>query len=175
MLPQKINANIKQLSCIQSAAAIPGISGSMGTYIVADPLSQLPAGTQRNDYRQSTLGGDVSYAHGHFQLWSEVILSRFEVPNVGNADSLSYFIEAKYKFNESLFTALRWNQQFFDVVPNGAGGSAAWESRIMRIDTAVGYRFNSQLQLKLQYSYAHENSTATNAEHLLATQVTWRF
>ncbi len=104
-----------------------------------------------------------------------MILSRFEVPNVGNADSLSYFIEAKYKFTESLFGALRWNQQFFDTVANGAGGSAAWDSRVVRIDAAVGYRLNRSLQLKLQYSYGHENSPAPNADHLLATQLTWRF
>lgn len=151
-----------------------GISGSIGAYMTADSAA-LPAGSERDDYQQSTLGFDASYAHGHLQLWSEVILSRFEVPNVGNADSLSYFIEAKYKITESLFAALRWNQQFFDTVPDGAGGNATWESRILRIDTAVGYRLNRSLQLKLQYSYGHENSPAENAEHLLATQLTWRF
>lgn len=151
-----------------------GISGSTGAYMAADSAA-LPAGTERDDFQQSTLGFDASYAHGHLQLWSEVIVSRFEVPNVGNADSLSYFIEAKYKLTESLFAAVRWNQQFFDTVPDGAGGSAVWESRILRIDTAVGYRFNRSLQFKLQYSYGHESSPAANAEHLLASQVTWRF
>lgn len=152
-----------------------GVSGSAGAYIVADPASALPAGSRRQDFQQQALGLDASYAHGHLQLWSEVILSRFQVPNVGNADSVSYFIEAKYKFTESLFGALRWNQQFFDTVANGGGGSAAWESRVMRIDAAVGYRLNRSLQLKLQYSYGHENSPAPNADHLLATQLTWRF
>jgi len=152
-----------------------GLSGSSGAYITADPAGALPAGTRRGDFQQQTLGLDASYAHGHLQLWSEVILSRFQVPNVGNADSLSYFVEAKYKFTESLFAALRWNQQLFDAVPDGRGGSATWESRVMRIDTAIGYRFNRSLQLKLQYSYGHENSPAPNGEHLLATQLTWRF
>ena len=38
---------------------------------------------------------------------------------IGNADTLSYYIEGKYKINSQLFTALRWNQQLYGNVPNG--------------------------------------------------------
>ena len=152
-----------------------GVSGSTGSFIVGDPLGQLPVGDGREDYRQSTLGLDVSYAHGHLQLWSEVIASRFHVPNVGHADTVSYFVEAKYKVTESLFAALRWNQQFFDSISTGAGGRSAWDSQMSRVDLGLGYRLNRHLQFKLQYSFGRENKPGANAENLLATQVTWRF
>lgn len=152
-----------------------GVSGSVGSFIAGDPLSQLPAGGRREDFNQSTLGLDVSYAHRHFQVWGEVIATRFDVPNVGHADSFAYFLEAKYKLTESLFAALRWNQQFFDGISNGAGGRAAWDSMVSRVDVAVGYRWNRHLQFKLQYSLGHEGKLGANAENLLATQVTWRF
>jgi hypothetical protein len=40
---------------------------------------------------------------------------------VGDADSVAYGVEAKYKFTPKFFGALRWNQQFFAAVPDGAG------------------------------------------------------
>ena len=152
-----------------------GVSGSTGAFIVGDPISQLPAGRERDDFRQDTLGVDVSYAHGHLQLWSELIASRFDIPNVGRSGMLSYFVEAKYKVTESLFAALRWNQQFFESIANGAGGRTPWDSEISRVDMAVGFRLNRQLQFKLQYSVGCDRSPAANGGNLLATQVTWRF
>jgi hypothetical protein len=152
-----------------------GTSYSSGAYMLADPNGTLPRGTDRGDFRQDTLGFDASYAHQHFELWGELMLSRFEVPRVGDADTLAYYLEAKYKVTESLFVALRWNQQFFDDVADGSGGSAEWDRDLFRADLAVGYRFNRWLQTKLQYSYGQEHGPNANGDNLLAAQVTWRF
>ena len=143
--------------------------------MLADPNGTLPRGTDRGDFKQDTLGFDASYAHHHFELWGELMLSRFEVPRVGDADTLAYYLEAKYKITESLFVALRWNQQFFDDVPDGRGGEASWDRDLFRADLAVGYRFNRSLQGKVQYSYGHERGPNANGDHLLAAQVTLRF
>ena len=139
------------------------------------PNGTLPRGTDRDDFRQDTVGFDASYAQHHFELWGEVMLSRFEVPRVGDADTLAYYLEAKYKITESLFVAARWNQQFFDDVPDGSGGAATWDRDLFRADFSVGYRFNRSLQTKVQYSYGHERGPNANGDHLLAAQVTWRF
>jgi hypothetical protein len=152
-----------------------GTSYSSGAYMLADPNGTLPRGTDRGDFRQDTLGFDASYAHHHFELWGELMLSRFEVPRVGDADTLAYYLEAKYKITESLFVALRWNQQFFDDVSDGRGGSAEWDRDLFRADFAVGYRFNRWLETKLQYSYGQEQGPNANGDNLLAAQVTWRF
>jgi hypothetical protein len=152
-----------------------GSSFSTGAYMLADPDGTLPRGTDRDDFRQDTLAFDVSYARHHFELWGEVILSRFEVPRVGDADTLAYYLEAKYKITESLFVAARWNQQFFDEVADGRGGEGVWDRDLFRADFSVGYRFNRSLQAKVQYSYGHEGGPNANGDHLLAGQVTWRF
>lgn len=152
-----------------------GASFSSGAYMLADPQQTLPRGTDRGDFTQDTLGFDFRYAHHHFELWGELMLSRFEVPRVGDADTLTYYLEAKYKLTESLFLAARWNQQFFDDVATGKGGEAAWDRDLFRADLAVGYRFNRHVQAKLQYSYGHESGPGANADHVLATQVTFRF
>jgi len=40
---------------------------------------------------------------------------------------------------------------------------------------AVGYRFTSHTQLKLQYSYQHETTGPGSDNHLIAAQLTTRF
>ena len=121
------------------------------------------------------LGQDLGFAWDHWQLWAEVYEARFEVPNVGNADTLGYYLEAKYKFTPSLFAALRWNQQFFADVPDGNGGEQPWGNNLSRLDAAMTYRFTPNTQLKLQYSVQHEDQVDDSISHLVAGQFTLRF
>jgi predicted porin len=135
----------------------------------------LPPGRDINDYREFVLGQDISFAWHHLQLWAEVYEARFEVPNVGDADTLAYYVEAKYKFTPQFSGALRWNQQFFDTISNGFGGNDHWSPDLERIDMAVTYRLATHAQLKVQYSYQHETTPPGKDNHLFATQFTVRF
>ena len=112
---------------------------------------------------------------GHLQVWVEFYEARFQVPRVGNADTLAYYIEAKYKFTPQLFGAIRWNQQLFGDVSDPSGGSIRWSEDLARIDLAAGYRFTSHTQLKFQYSYQRETTGQGNDNHLIAAQLTTRF
>ena len=132
-----------------------GFSGSVGPYLRPEAASSLLLGHSIGDYREILLGQDLSFAWHHFQLWAEVFEARFEVPNVGNADIFSYYIEGKYKITPQLFVALRWNQQLFGTVPDD-DEQMQWGNDISRIDAVVGYRFTNYLQVKLQYSLTHQ-------------------
>ena len=149
-----------------------GANASYGAYML--PHANLPAGSAVGDFKQLTVGPDVSFAWHHLQIWGEAFASRFEVPNVGDVESLAYYLEAKYKFNAAWFGALRWNQQFFDEIPT-AGANERWDRDAWRTDAALGYRFSRHLQAKLQYSYTHENGTLDQGEQLVATQLTLKF
>ena len=152
-----------------------GISGSVGPYFLDAVAPDLPKGKGIDDYRQITFGQDASYEWHHWQLWAEVFESRFQVPLVGNADTLSYYVEAKYKFTPQLFGALRWNQQLFSGVPNEDGGKSPWGADIWSIDAAVTYRFTPHIQMKLQYSFIRQQLAGQPEENLLAAQFTVRF
>ena len=152
-----------------------GVSASDGPYYLAEAQRSLPLGHSLGDYRELVLGQDLSFAWHHFQLWAECYEVRFDVPRVGNADTLAYYLEAKYKFTPQLFGAVRWNQQLFANVPDGLGGAASWGRNLWRIDTALGYRFTAHLQGKVQYSLQCENSGASDFGHLVAAQFTVRF
>jgi hypothetical protein len=135
----------------------------------------LPVGRGIGDYHELLLGQDISYALHHLQLWAEFYEVRFQVPRVGDADTFAYFLEGKYKFTPQLFGAMRWNQQLFGTVPDGAGGSVRWGHDLWRMDTSLGYRFSAHTQLKLQYSFQDTNSDSRDLRHTLAAQFTLRF
>jgi hypothetical protein len=149
-----------------------GISFSIGPYLSNEAQDSLPPGKGIGDFNQITLDYDVSYAWRRWQFWAEMFLTRFDVPNVGNADVLTYYIEAKYKITSGLYAAARWNQQLFGKIDNGAGGQEPWDNDMLRVDVALGYRFTRHLQSKIQYSYGHRDSSLQQGEQLVAVQVT---
>jgi hypothetical protein len=152
-----------------------GTSFSRGSYMLHVPPGTLPRGKEVDDYAQTTFGFDAAYQHHHLQLWGEAIFSRFEVPNAGDADVFSYFLEAKYKLTAQTWLALRWNQQFYGDVPDGRGGEAAWDRDAWRAELALGHRFTEHLQGKLQYSVGDKSGNDPEGDHLFAAQVTVRF
>lgn len=152
-----------------------GVSASGGAYLLPAAGSTLPPGQHLGEFKQYTIGQDIGYAWHHWQVWGEVFLSRFEVPNVGDCDTLAYYIEAKYKITPELFAALRWNQQFFSDIPNGVGGRAPWDHDAWRADASLGWRFNRHWQAKVQYSYSHQRGALQQGEQLVAGQLTLKF
>jgi hypothetical protein len=151
-----------------------GFSGSVGPYLAPEAAYSLPKGDSIGDYNQILLGQDMSFALHHFQLWAEVFEARFEIPNVGNADLLSYYVEAKYKITPQCYVAGRWNQQLYGEVPY-RGSNAQWGNDAWRIDAAIGYRFTEYLQLKLQASYTHHDQDVQEGERLIGAQLTLKF
>jgi hypothetical protein len=154
-----------------------GASASGGSYLLpaAESAPAFPAGKDRSSFDQLTVGADAGWAWRRLQLWAEVFLSRFEVPNVGDADTVAYYLEAKLKLDSRFFVAARWNQQFFGKVPDGAGGEARWDNDAWRLDGALGCRLTRHLQAKLQYSYSHQLGNQQQGEQLVAAQATVKF
>jgi hypothetical protein len=151
-----------------------GFSASAGPYLVSQAAETLPPGRDIDDYRELLLGQDVSFAWHHWQFWAEFFETRFEVPRVGNADTFSYYLEAKYKFTPQLFGAVRWNEQVFGAVRDEEE-RVRWGNSTWRVDAAVGYRFTNYLQGKVQYSFTHEDAKVQVGEQLIAAQLTIKF
>ena len=151
-----------------------GFSVSSGAYLVPEAAATLPRGTSIGNFREKVLAQDISFAWHHLQLWAEVYETCFEVPRIGNADTLAYYIEGKYKITPQLYAALRWNQQLFGTVPDDIK-ELQWGNDVWRVDAALGYRFTNYLQGKLQYSLTHVRGNASIGKQLLAAQLTLRF
>jgi hypothetical protein len=152
-----------------NAAWNVGANASYGSYFISS------APVLVDHFRQLTVGPDVSFSWRHWQFWGEAMASRFEVPGVGNAETVAYYLEAKYKITPQLFAAARWNQQLFDDVTNAAGAKEAWDNDMWRTEFALGYRFTRHLQTKAQYSYSHQKGPLQQGEQMVALQVTVKF
>lgn len=150
-----------------------GISASVGPYLRAG-AAEPPAGRAFGRYRQILLGYDLGFAHRQVQLWAEVFATRFAIPAVGNADVLSYYVEAKSKLGPRLFVAGRWNQQFFGRIRD-RGGRVPWGHEAWRLDVGPGFRFTPHLQLKFQYSLQRGDAPERDFSHLGAGQLVLRF
>ncbi len=146
-----------------------GANASGGAYLLPG------AGANLNKFNQFTVGPDISYSWHHWQFWGEAMASRFEVPNVGNADTVAYYLEARYKFTPALFGALRWNQQLFDEITNAAGAKERWDHDLWRAEAALGYRFTRHLQAKAQYSFSHQKGPLQQGQQMAALQLTVKF
>ena len=114
-------------------------------------------------------------AGGAFGALFKLYGSRFQLPYIGSVATLTYYLEARYKLTSALFVAMRWNQQFFEQIPDDEGRDRAWDRDLLRLDNAVGYRFNRYLQAKLQYSYSHQKGDLQQGEQLVAAQLTLKF
>jgi predicted porin len=152
-----------------------GFSASAGSYLSPAAKPTLPAGYNLDDYREIVLGQDAGFAWHYWQIWAECYETRFAIPLVGQADTLAYYLEAKYKITPQLFGALRWNQQFFSTLPDGADGPVRWGRDIWRVDVAPGYRFTPHTELKIQYSIQHESLASRWLSQMFAVQFTVRF
>lgn len=151
-----------------------GLSASGGSYLRPFARRTLATGHGRGDYRELVLGQDVGFAWHHLQVWTEIYAARFEIPVVGDADTLAYYAEAKYKFTPQFFGALRWNQQLFATIQDRAG-PVRWGQEVWRVDVAAGYRLTPHAQVKLQYSLQHGDSGPRDYTRTLAAQLTLRF
>jgi hypothetical protein len=109
------------------------------------------------------------------QFWAELYETRFAIPTVGDADTFAYYLEAKYKFTPQFFGAVRWNQQVYGTVPDGASGQVRWGRNLWRVDVAPGYRFTPHIQVKLQLSLEHGASDERTYSGLIAGQLVIRF
>jgi predicted porin len=128
-----------------------------------------------DQYLETVIGQDISYAWHHFQLWAEVYEAAFKIPGVGDARTQAYYVEAKYKFTPQLFGAIRWNQQIFSPIATPTGQAAEWSRNAWRVDAGPCYRLTAHTQLKLQYSAEYQQAASRNLGNLLAVQLTARF
>lgn len=151
-----------------------GVSASGGSYLREFAGPSVAAGYGRGDYRQLVLAHDVAFAWRHVQVWGEIFAARFEIPRVGDADTVAYYVEAKYKFSPRFAGAVRWNQQLFATIPD-RNGPTAWGHEVWRIDVAPTYRVSPHAQVKFQYSLQHGDSGTRDFTRLLAVQFTQRF
>jgi hypothetical protein len=152
-----------------------GLSASAGTYLRESAAPTVAPGHGLGDYRQTVVGGDVAFAWHHFQLWAELMAARFAIPDVGPADAVACYVEAKYKLTPQLAGAVRWGRQWYGTVDDPDSGPVRWGRNAWRLDFAATWRHSYNAQTKVQYTVHHEELAADSLAGLLAAQFTLSF
>lgn len=152
-----------------------GVSATTGPYLVPTAAPTVAPGFTRADYRQTVIAQDAAFAWHHLQVWAEIFASRFTIPRVGDADTVAYYTEVKYKFSPQFSGAVRWNQQLFSSLTDTNGVGQRWGRNVWRFDVAPAYRVTAHLQLKLQLGLQREERAVTEYSRLAALQATVRF
>ena len=153
-----------------------GTSFARGPWLGGEALPTLPQGSEVGDFPQTSAGIDAAFVHGHLQIRGELVYSEFDLPlDDDDAEVLSWYLEGRYRISPSLYAALRYNHQVFNTIGLGGGRSTAWDNDLLRLDAALGIRLGPDAQLKLQYSWTHQDADFQVGENLVALQVVYRF
>jgi hypothetical protein len=147
-----------------------GLSHSRGPYLRAR-VDPLPTGRDLDDYEQITTGLDLAWEHRRWQVWSEVMASRFEVPRVGAVDMVSAFVEVRYKFAPLWWVAGRWNRSLFEAPP---GRTESADHNLTRLDIGLGVRLTENLLFKVEYGHGEQAGPDVMGQDVLALQMVFR-
>lgn len=152
-----------------------GVSGSAGAYLIPNAPG-VPAGSQWFDYLQRAVCVDVAWAHGPVEVWAEAHWSSFDVPGeVGTVGLWSWFAESRWKVSPGWWLSGRFNQQLYDDIPDGLGGTTPWDNDVWRVDACVGWKVDRTVTVKFQYSYADESGPVGQGRNLFDLQLIFAF
>lgn len=129
-----------------------GVSGSVAPYMTSGATG-LAAGEVPEDFDQELIGFDLEFSRDRWRVLAEALWNDWDVSrNLGVGGQLgafSWYLEAKYSITPRFFMAMRYSDQSFDDVPNGAGTSTSWDFDTDRIEVGVGYRPTVNVLAKL--------------------------
>jgi len=146
-----------------------GLSGWLGPYLWDGlPGIDFPAGRGSLDYLNAGAGADVHFASRWVDVYSEVLWSSWEHPDLPTLDAVSGYLEAKYKFAPRWYAAGR--AEFFEPgdVTDGAGTRTSWDYPVRRAEYGLGFRAHRRVLSKLVAQHNRfTGSSALDEDHYL--------
>jgi len=150
-----------------------GISGARGTFVDADALDALSAGSRRGGVQQ-TLGVDVEWVRDQVQVRGEALVNRWTVPTAVASplplDSHAVYVEARYRFHPRVYAAARAERLGFGRI-GAAPAREPWEARVSRVEAGGGVSLAPRTRVKLAYQQNVRDGGRVRRSHLLAAQV----
>jgi hypothetical protein len=120
-----------------------GASYNRGPWMEEITDGAIPSGpdASRWDFMQEMASGDVSFARGSLTVRGEVILDRWEVPNLPSRPTeIAYGLEAQTDVATGWSVAGRVGYIDFRPLAGGSAGPTDWDRDVVRAEGSVGYR-----------------------------------
>lgn len=155
-----------------------GSSYTQGPYLDASVNSYLPAGISFTQFEQRALGFDSEFAFRHVEVYAELLFSNYEVPNIPQRlGATGYFIEFKQTWTPRVFTAVRWNQIYFDRIRTASlnGSELRFDNNLNSLEIGLGYRFAERLLAKASYQHQHIDAAEALRNNTFRAQLVYAF
>jgi|GEM_PF-1921254 hypothetical protein len=155
-----------------------GASYAEGPYLNASVNHSIGSGQSINDFDQKTLGFDLQYTLHHLEIYAELVFNRFSIPNIHEPfGATGYYLEVKRTWTPRIFTAVRWNQIYFDRFRDGfaPGQGPRVDYNVESLELGFGYRFTESLLAKFAYQYNRTLSDQVPRDHVFAAQLVYTF
>jgi hypothetical protein len=155
-----------------------GVSYDRGGYLRDDPSegAPLPAGQKVSDVWQELWGFEAAFARGPVEMKGELLLDRWNVPNVPEYPrDVSFYAETKVKLTPGLFAAARYSGIRFDRIRNDEGVREAWDYPVDRLQLAAGYRLGRATELRAEYMLNSAKGPPDANDNLFSVRWTWQF
>jgi hypothetical protein len=152
-----------------------GVSASRGPYLEEQATPLLPAGTDRGDLEQTSVGLDARWAHHNWIISGEFVFSEFETLAAGDLRTAACYLQARWKVRPGIWLAARYGQLFANDATGAGGSDVSWQPDVRRAELAAGWRPNPRLLLKAHYSYTNTSGDPNAGDHLFGAGVGWRF
>jgi len=155
-----------------------GVSFAEGPYLDGSVNRWLVTGQSINDFKQRAIGFDLQYALHHLEVYAELLFNRFDVPNILQPlGATGYYIEVKQTWAPRIFSAVRWNQIYFDRLRNDfpPGEGPRFDYNVNSLEAGVGYRLTEKLLSKFSYQHNRTLSDTVPTENVFAAQLVYSF
>jgi len=154
-----------------------GASYDRGSYLQDETtLNPLPAGSGVDHYAQVMVGLDATYARGPVEARAELLVDRWDVPNVRDYPrDVSFYAETKVKLTPGLFAAARYSGIRFDRIDNGSGTEEPWDYPVDRLQLAAGYRVGRSTEIRAEYMLNSTDAPPAGSDDLFAVRWSWSF
>jgi hypothetical protein len=161
-----------------------GASAAHGEFVSSGAASAALAVARPDvmpSFAQTAWGIDAEYSRNYVLIRSEAIFSNWRIPFANEPlrrdplDSMSAFVEGRYKISPGLYAAARFDHLGFSTI-TGVNNRSPWDAPVTRLEFGGGYSIVRNLLLKIAYQYnTRDGGRLTSREHLAATQVVFWF
>jgi class 3 adenylate cyclase len=156
-----------------------GAAWSRGPYLETPESGALPDGAELRDFVQETFAFDAGFARGRFSVNAEMLVNRWEVPNLReDPRDLAFYLEASADAAAGLFAAVRYGEIRFNSMGRHTASARAgehWDLNQQRLQLGGGYRFAVNGGVRAEYMINRTTGASDPADNLLALQLWWSF
>ena len=152
-----------------------GLSGAYGPYLRAAAAedADFPVEKSVEDFNQLAIGIDAEYAVWHCEFVFELVRNQWDVPNVGDALSLTGgYVEGTIAVAPRLRYSLRLGSMVYGEIDDGNGGKQTWDYDIRRAETGFEYYIDQNVRAKtvLQLNFRDDPAPGDD-DHMIGFQL----